>query len=50
MKLTYFTQLNSDLCEPLLACRYSEADVIPCASDEPREEKERVALRVAVLR
>lgn len=30
--------------------RYSEADVIPCASDEPGEDKAREALRGAVLR
>ena len=32
------------------AVRYQEADVIPCCSEEPSEEKARQALRDAVLR
>ena len=29
--------------------QYTEADVIPCEADEPKEERERQALRGAVL-
>jgi len=32
------------------ASQYSEADVIPCASEHPTEDKEREALRDAFLR
>lgn len=29
--------------------RFSEADIIPCSSEEPGEDKERAALRGAIL-
>lgn len=33
----------------LTIIRYNEADIIPCSSEEPNEEREREALRGAVL-
>ncbi|XP_077980996.1 E3 ubiquitin-protein ligase RNF220-like [Glandiceps talaboti] len=44
--------LNVDGDESVVygAAQYSERDVIPCTSEEPNEEKERRALRVAVLK
>ena len=33
----------------LTIVRYNEADIIPCSSEEPKEEREREALRGAVL-
>lgn len=30
-------------------CRYSEVDIIPCSADEPEEDRERQALRGAML-